>query len=428
MRLLSSEERFLVESKHKQIALHMTVPPLGTSERLDGVRYEIRGPLARRAHELELGGEKVVYLNIGNPGRFGFRTPENMRQAIIENLAAAEPYCHQKGISQAREAVAMQQKDRGVTDVTTNEVFMGNGVSELIDVTLRALLNSGDEILIPSPDYPLWTAAVTLNGGRPVHYPCHRENGFVPDVTEIEKLITNRTRVIVVINPNNPTGAVYPKETLNQIVDLANRNHLLVMSDEIYDQVLFEDAVHEPMAPMMNGGRCATFGGLSKVYRACGFRVGWVSFTGCQDVETEYLQSVELLASLRLCSNVPGQWAVQPALAGEQTINQLTSPGGRLYESRKAVIESVRQSEFLEVVNPGGAMYAFLKVRHPKLVEFDDYDFAMELLEKKHVLVTPGSGFNYPLKDSFRITILPEPKVIAEVFERIEELLRSYIA
>lgn len=404
-----------------------THPPLGTSERLSGVRYEIRGPLARRAHELELFGYEIVYLNIGNPGRFGFRTPEPMRLAIIENLGEAEAYCHQKGVFPAREAVVMQQQNRGVTDVTADEVFLGNGVSELIDLTLRALLNSGDEVLIPSPDYPLWTAAVILNGGKAIHYPCTRENSYIPQIEDIAKLVTDRTRAIVVINPNNPTGAVYPKETIQQIVRLANEHDLLMMSDEIYDGVVFDDAIHTPTAPLMDGGRCATFGGLSKVYRACGYRVGWVSFTGARETEKEYLQALELLASLRLCSNVPGQWAVQTALGGYQSIVDLTSEGGRLHESRQAVIDGVNNSKFLTFVQPAGALYAFIQVAHPGLVDFDDYSFAMDLLEKKHVLVAPGSSFNYPHKDSFRITLLPEAKVIADVFARIEDLLNEYV-
>lgn len=406
----------------------MTHPPLGTSERLAGVKYEIRGPIARRAQELELIGYEIVYLNIGNPGRFGFRTPESMRLAMIENLSDSEAYCHQKGIFPAREAVVMQQQDRGVCDVSAEEVFLGNGVSELIDLTLRALLNAGDEVLIPSPDYPLWTAAVILNGGTPVHYPCTRENGYVPQVEDLAKLITPKTRAISVINPNNPTGAVYPRETLQQIIDLANQHDLLVMSDEIYDNVLYDGAQHVPMATLMKGGRCATFGGLSKVYRACGYRIGWVSFTGMRDTDTEYLKAVELLASLRLCSNVPGQWAVQTALGGYQSIVDLTSPGGRLFESREAVLDSVKKSEFLELVAPMGALYAFIQVKHPKLTDFDDYAFTMDLLETKHVLVAPGRSFNYPLNDSFRITILPEAKQMYDVFQRIDGLLHGYIA
>ena len=401
-------------------------PPLGISERLSGVRYEIRGPLARRAHELERTGCEIIYLNIGNPGRFGFRTPESMRQALIANLPDAEPYCHQKGIFPAREAVVMQQQNRGVTDVTAEEVFLGNGVSELIDLSLRALLNSGDEVLVPSPDYPLWTAAVILNGGKAVHYPCTRENGFVPQVEDLAKLVTKKTRSIVLINPNNPTGACYPRETIESIIKLANDHNLLVMSDEIYDDVLFDGSQHTPVAPLMNGGRCATYGGLSKVYRACGYRCGWVSFSGMQEQERDYLEAVELLASLRLCSNVLPQWAVQTALGGHQSIRDLTSEGGRLYESRRAVLDGVEKSEFLSVVAPAGAMYAFVQVKHPKLTDFDDYQFAMDLLEQKHVLVAPGSSFNYPHNDSFRITILPEAKQIADVFARIDDLLNSY--
>lgn len=405
----------------------MNHPPLGISERLSGVCYEIRGPLARRAHELELVGYEIVYLNIGNPGRFGFRTPETMRLAMIENLPSSEAYGHQKGIFPAREAVVMQQQNRGITDVTADEVFLGNGVSELIDLTLRALLNADDEVLVPSPDYPLWTAAVILNGGRAVHYPCRRENGYVPDVDELRALITPKTRAIVLINPNNPTGAVYPKDVLQNVARLANAHELLVMSDEIYDNVLFGDAVHIPTATVMEGGRCATYGGLSKVYRACGYRVGWVSFTGARETESEYLNAIELLASLRLCSNVPGQWAVQTALGGVQSITDLTAPGGRLFESRRAVMDCVSQSEFLALVEPLGAMYAFIQVQDHKLGDFDDYQFAMDLLEKKHVLIAPGSSFNYPHRDSFRITILPEPEVIRDVFARIEQLLRSYV-
>ena len=321
----------------------------------------------------------------------------------------------------------MQQQNRGVTDVTAEEVFLGNGVSELIDLTLRALLNADDEVLLPSPDYPLWTAAVILNGGNAVHYPCHRENGFVPKIEDIEPLVTDKTRAIVLINPNNPTGACYGKETIEQIVELANDRNLLIMSDEIYDDVLYDGTEHVATAPLMQGGRCATFGGLSKVYRACGYRCGWVSFTGMHNSERDYLQAVELLASLRLCANVPPQWAVQTALGGRQSIRELTGEGGRLCESRAAVIQGVENSEFLQLVPPSGSMYAFVQISHPKLEKLDDYRFAMDLLEKKHVLVAPGSSFNYPENDSFRITILPEAKEIADVFGRIDDLLRSYI-
>jgi alanine-synthesizing transaminase len=288
--------------------------PVRPSEGLANVRYEIRGKLAHRALALERLGYDVVSLNIGNPYAFGFRTPETMRLAMIENLRNSEGYVHQKGIFPAREAVVMQQQERGVHGVTAEEVFIGNGVSELIDLTLRALLNPGDEVLVPSPDYPLWTAAVNLNTGRAVHYPCHPKNSFVPDPGDIEALITKRTRAIVIVNPNNPTGAVYPRRTLTAIAQLAEKHRLVVLSDEIYDHILYDDAEFVPMATLVNGTLCCTMSGLSKVYRACGYRVGWASFSGDIESAGEYLSALELLSSLRLCSNVPGQWAVQTAL------------------------------------------------------------------------------------------------------------------
>ncbi len=396
------------------------------SQSLKAVRYEIRGSLAQRAQELERLGCEVISLNIGNPGLFGFRTPETMRLAMIENLHSSEPYCHQKGVFSAREAVVMQQQDRGIQGVTAEEVFIGNGVSELIDLSLRALLNSGDEVLIPSPDYPLWTAGVTLNQGRAVHYDCLPENGFLPDPAALEKLISRRTRAIVVINPNNPTGAVYPRELLESIVRLAEKRELVVFSDEIYDQMVFDDAKFVPMAKLVNKTLCASFSGLSKVYRACGYRVGWVTFSGDLDHAVDYLHGLELLASLRLCSNVPGQWAVQTALGGFQSIRELVSPGGRLYESRQAVIDAVAASPYLDLIAPAGAMYAFVGVNQSRLPAFDDHQFARDLLESKHVLVAPGTSFNVLYNNFFRITIRPDAMLLKDVFRRIDSVLAGY--
>jgi len=389
-------------------------------------QFAIRGRLAHRALELERMGYEIIPLNIGNPGLFGYRTPETMRLAMIENLGAAEPYCHQKGIFPARAAVVMQQQSRGIMDVTAEEVFIGNGVSELIDLTLRARLDQDDEVLLPSPDYPLWTAATVLNDGRAVHYPCRPEAGWIPDPDDIESLVTDRTRAIVVINPNNPTGAVYPAEVLKRIAEIAERRHLVVFSDEIYDQMTYEGAELVPMASLVNDTLCATFSGLSKVYRACGYRVGWVVFSGNRENAETYLEALELLAALRLCSNVPGQWAVQTALGGFQSIAELVSPGGKLYESRRAVIESCRASRFLELTPPAGAMYAFPRVQTDLLPDFDDYQFALDLLEHKHVLIAPGVSFNVPYRDHFRVTTLPDPAVVAEAFARVDELLHSY--
>jgi alanine-synthesizing transaminase len=397
-----------------------------SSTALQNVRYEIRGQLANHALELEKRGYEVVSLNIGNPGLFGFRTPETMRLAMIENLGQSEPYCHQKGIFPAREAVVMQQQDRSVDGVTSDEVFIGNGVSELIDLSLRALLNPGDEVLVPSPDYPLWSAAVTLNGGKAVHYACDSANGFQPDVDHLESQINSRTRAIVVINPNNPSGAVYDRETLRAIGALASTHGLVLMSDEIYDRMVYDDAEFIPMATLVKDTVCLTFSGLSKVYRACGYRVGWCVFSGDIDRAGDFMHAMELLAALRLCSNVPGQWAVQTALGGFQSIDQLVQPGGRLYQSRQAVIDRVSASRFLHMQRPMGAMYAFLRLDERFDGRLDDQAFALDLLENQHVLVAPGSSFNTPYTDHFRITTLPDTDTLNLVFDRIETCLAQY--
>jgi alanine-synthesizing transaminase len=400
--------------------------PVRPSESLKAVRYEIRGRLARRAHELERLGYEIISLNIGNPGLFGFRTPETMRLAMIENLSDSEGYCHQKGIFPAREAVVMQQQGRGISGVSAEEVFIGNGVSELIDMVLRALLNDGDEVLVPSPDYPLWTAAVNLNRGRAVHYPCKPENDFVPDPAQVEALITRRTRAIVVINPNNPTGAAYPREVLAGLARVAERHKLVVFSDEIYDQMVYDGAESIPMATLVHDTLCATLSGLSKIYRACGYRVGWAVFSGRLRGASDYFSALELLSSLRLCSNVPAQWAVQTALGGYQSIREIVNPGGRLYESRRAILETVACSRYLQLAPPQGAMYAFVGIKPDALPEFDDQQFALDLLEQKHVLVAPGVSFNVPYRNRFRVTTLPDPATLRLVFGRIEELLNAY--
>jgi len=396
------------------------------SEGLRHVKYEIRGRLARRAQELERQGYEIVPLNIGNPGAFGFRTPETMRLAMIENMPVAEGYCHQKGIFPAREAVVMQQQMRGVTGVSAEEVFIGNGVSELIDLSLRALLNPGDEVLIPSPDYPLWSAAVTLNGGKAVYYPCKPENDFVPDPQEIEALVTRKTRAIVVINPNNPTGAVYPRAVCEAIARLAERKGLIVFSDEIYDQMTYDGVESVPMATLVKDTLCCSMSGLSKIYRACGYRVGWAVFSGNLRGAGDYLSGLELLSSLRLCSNVPAQWAVQTALGGYQSVKELLAPGGRLFESRRAILEACASSRFLQLAPPKGSMYAFVRVKTQELPDFDDQTFALDLLEQKHVLLAPGTSFNVPYRDHFRTTLLPEASLLKKVFVRIEELLAAY--
>jgi alanine-synthesizing transaminase len=399
------------------------ITPVRASARIAEVRYEIRGDLARRAAELEADGRDIVKLNIGNPGLFGFSVSEHVREAIQANLARSEAYCHQKGILSARLAIVEQLHAHGVGAAHPDRVFIGNGVSELIDLALRALLDPGDEVLLPSPDYPLWSAAATLNGGKPVYYPCPAERQHLPDAGEIEALITPRTRAIALINPNNPTGAVYPRELLEAIVSVAERHRLVLLSDEIYDEILYDGAAFVPLARLAGNVPCLTFDGLSKVQRACGYRVGWLSLTGAPAALSEIEHGLDLLASLRLCANVPGQWAIAPSIQGADTISPLTAPGGRLHETRRAVIEACAQSKYLDVVAPRGALYAFPSIRRAALPAFDDDAFALDLLERENVLVVPGSGFNDSTRAHFRITLLPLAEQLRDVFGRIERVL-----
>ncbi len=403
----------------------MSHRPIVPSCRLADVRYDIRGPLSRRARELECEGREIVRLNIGNPGLFGFRTPTHIREAVASHLAQSEAYCNQQGLPQAREAIARQQSERGANSVDSDRVFIGNGVSELIDLSLRAILERGDEVLIPAPDYPLWSAATHLNDGKAVYYPCPPESGHLPDIDEMESLVTPKTRAIVVINPNNPTGAVYPRESLAEIVALAERHGLVLLSDEIYDSICYDEAMFVPLASLCGDLPCITYNGLSKVHRACGYRVGWMSVAGNQARIEELLRAFDLLAAMRLCSNVPTQWSVPPALQGPDTISELTTMGGRLHASRQALLDAVARSEFLFVHAPQGALYAFPSVNMDLIPNFDDEVFALELLEQESVLIVPGSSFNVPYRNHFRVTLLPEANVIADVFHRIERQLQK---
>lgn len=390
---------------------------------LADVRYAIRGPLAHRARELDAAGQTVVKLNTGNPGRFGFRAPAHLTAAMAAHLADSDPYVHEQGLEPARAAILAQQRGRGAEVVGVEHVFVGNGASELIDMALRALLNPGDEVLLPSPDYPLWSAATALNGGVPRYYTCAAANQHVPDIAELEALCGPRTRAIVIINPNNPTGACYPRALLERVVELADKHGLLVFADEIYDGIRYDGAPFTPLSSLTGNLPCVTYGGLSKVYRACGFRMGWATLSGSGSRVAEYRDALQLLASLRLCANVTAQWAIVPALTGPDTIAPMLAPGGRLYESRRAVIDSVAKSAFLECVTPQGALYAFPAVRADVLPNFDDNAFAMRLLEDEHALVVPGSGFNVPNSRHFRVTLLPEAPEISDVFGRIERVL-----
>ncbi|PBJ83995.1 aminotransferase [Lysobacteraceae bacterium NML93-0399] len=401
--------------------------PLKIRERLSEVRYEIRGELARRARELEAQGRTLIKLNIGNPGAFGFRAPEHLQRAIAERIHDTDPYTHQQGLPVARETIAAYHVARGAQGVTAERVFVGNGVSELIDISLRALLNPGDEVLVPSPDYPLWSAATILNDGRPVFYQCKAENGFLPDPDALEALVSARTRAIVLINPNNPTGAVYPRALLERIVAIAARHDLLLLCDEIYDGITYDGAAFEPIAPIAGDVPCISFGGLSKVHRACGWRVGWAVLSGDEPRSRDFRNAMDLLGALRLCANVPGQFAIEAALTGADTITPLCAPGGRLHEARRAVIEACEASPYLSLVAPAGALYAFPGIAEAFARGFDDHAFALELMDAEGVLVVPGNSFNVPYRNHFRVTLLPEPEQLREVFARIHRVLERQI-
>jgi alanine-synthesizing transaminase len=397
--------------------------PIPHNERLADVRYDIRGPLHARALDLEQQGTHIVRLNIGNPGRFGFEAPAHIRDAISSHLRESEAYCHQQGLVEAREAIIESFARKGTPGVDLAQVFIGNGVSELIDLSLRGLLNPGDQVLVPAPDYPLWTAAVILNDGQPVHYPCPPSRQGLPDPVEIERLITPRTRAIVVINPNNPNGAVYPKPLLEAIARLAERHRLVVFTDEIYEGLLFDGAEFHPLAPMVKDTLCVSMSGLSKMHRACGYRVGWMVVSGRVKAARDYLRSLDLLAALRLCSNVQGQWAIPAALRGPDTHTALCQPGGRLYETRAALLRAIKRSQFLNVVAPMGAMYGFVGIDTTAIPDFDDQQFALELLDQRQVLIVPGSSFNVPYRDHFRITLLPE----ASLMERVIDIIDAFV-
>jgi alanine-synthesizing transaminase len=391
--------------------------PIRPSKRLDQVTYDIRGPLSRRARELEAEGREIVRLNIGNPGAFGFRAPDVLREAVERGIASSEAYCHQQGLPQARAVIADRQTVRGAHAASIDSVFIGNGVSELIDLSLRALLDPGDEVLLPAPDYPLWSAAVRLNDGVPVYYECRAEDGFLPDPERVAAAIGPRTRALVLINPNNPTGAVYPKTLLEALARIAERHGLLLLTDEIYDGIVYDGASFTPLASLAGHSPCLTFGGLSKVHRACGYRVGWMSVSGKPALTAILRERLELLSALRLCSNVAGQWAIEPALTGECSIAALTAPGGRLYETRRALVEHCAGSSNFSLVAPQGALYAFPRALAPG---FDDHVFALALLEQESVLVVPGRGFNIDRSDHLRLTLLPDADTMRDVLVRME--------
>jgi len=399
---------------------------LRQSRKLENVCYDIRGPVLEEAKRLEEEGRRIIKLNIGNPAPFGFEAPEEVLVDVIRNLPNAQGYSDSQGLLSARTAIVQHYQARGMDVENVDDVWLGNGVSELITISLQAMLDNGDEVLVPSPDYPLWTAATSLAGGRPVHYRCDESNGWQPDLEDMRAKITPQTKAIIVINPNNPTGAVYPEGVLRQIADLAREHSLVVMSDEIYDKILYDDAVHVPFAKIAPDIFTLTFNGLSKAYRVAGFRSGWMMVTGPKLHATSYLEGITILANMRLCANVPAQHAVQIALGGRQSINDLVLPGGRLLEQRDAAIAALGKIPGITCVVPKGALYVFPRLDPEVYPIKDDQQFVLDLLREKHVLVVQGSGFNWPHPDHLRIVTLPRADDLTEAIGRIGSFLDTY--
>jgi alanine-synthesizing transaminase len=401
--------------------------PLDQSGKLKNVLYEIRGQALVEADRLENEGHKILKLNTGNPAVFGFEAPFQIVRDMIEAIPHSHGYSDSRGIVSARRAVVYRyEQDPTFPPFGPDDVYLGNGVSELITMTMQALLDEGDEVLIPAPDYPLWTAMTSLGGGTPLHYRCDELNGWQPDLEDIRAQITPRTKAIVVINPNNPTGAVYPREVLEGIAEIAREHSLLLLADEIYDRILFDDAVHIPLASVAPDLLCLTFNGLSKTYRVAGYRSGWMVITGPRDHAHGFLEGIQLLASTRLCPNVPAQHAVQAALSGVQSIDALIGPSGRLHEQRDAAWRSLEAIPGVDCVKPEGALYAFPRL-DPEVYDIhDDSKLVYDFLLAEHVLLVPGTGFNWPTPDHLRIVTLPEARVLTEAIERLGNFLSSY--
>ncbi|GAA0500989.1 pyridoxal phosphate-dependent aminotransferase [Microbacterium aurantiacum] len=401
--------------------------PLDQSSKLKNVLYEIRGQALIAADQLEADGHTILKLNTGNPAVFGFEAPFQIVRDMIEAVPQAHGYSDSRGIMPARRAVVSRyEQEPGFPHVDPDDVYLGNGVSELITMTMQALLDEGDEVLIPAPDYPLWTAMTSLAGGDPIHYRCDNLNGWQPDLDDIRSKVTPRTKAIVVINPNNPTGAVYTREVLEGIAEIARENSLLLLSDEIYDRIVFDDARHIPMATIAPDLLCLTFNGLSKTYRVAGYRSGWLVITGPKAHAAGFLEGIQLLASTRLCPNVPAQFAVQAALSGIQSIDALIAPAGRLHEQRDAAWNALESIPGVACAKPQGALYAFPRF-DPEVYEIpDDAKFVYDFLIAEHVLLVQGTGFNWPTPDHVRIVTLPEARVLTEAIERLGNFLASY--
>ena len=398
----------------------------GKADKLEHVLYDVRGPVVDEAARMEEQGLKILKLNICNPAPFGFTAPEEVIQDMRHNIVDCQGYSDSRGVFAARKAVMQYAQIKNIPNVTMKDIYTGNGASELIQLSLNALLNSGDEVLIPSPDYPLWTACTNLAGGTAVHYICDESSDWYPDIADIESKITCKTKAIVIINPNNPTGALYPKELLEQIVDVARRHELIVFSDEMYDRLVMDGEEHISIASLAPDLFCVTFSGLSKSHMVCGFRVGWMILSGNKDIARDYMAGINMLSNMRLCSNVPGQSIIQTALGGYQSVNEYIVPGGRVYEQRDYICKAINDIPGLSVVKPKAAFYIFPKIDVKKFNIYDDNKFALDFLREKRVLIVPGSGFNWKQPDHFRLVYLPRIEDLEQASAKLADFLSTY--
>ena len=396
------------------------------ANKLANVLYDVRGPVVDEAARMEEMGLQILKLNIGNPAPFGFNAPDEVIQDMRHNLVDCQGYSDSRGIFAARKAIMQYAQLKNIPNVTMKDIYTGNGASELIQLSLNALLNNGDEVLIPSPDYPLWTACTNLSGGTAVHYICDEESEWYPDLKDIESKITPKTKAIVVINPNNPTGALYPREVLEGIVEIARRHELIIFSDEMYDRLVMDGLEHISIASLAPDLFCVTFSGLSKSHMACGFRVGWMILSGNKEIAKDYMAGINMLSNMRLCSNVPGQSIVQTALGGYQSVNKYIVPGGRVYEQREFIYKAINDIPGLSAVKPKAAFYIFPKIDAKKFNILNDEQFALDFLREKRVLFVPGSGFNWKQPDHFRLVYLPRIEVLSEAMEKMEDFLKTY--
>ena len=400
--------------------------PVSKSAKLANVGYDIRGPVLDRAREMEEEGQKILKLNIGNLAVFGLDPPDEIVQDMIRNLATSAGYTDSKGLFAPRKSIVHYTQQKRIAGVSVDDVYLGNGASELITMSLNALLDDGDEVLVPAPDYPLWTASVSLSGGNPVHYLCDEQSDWFPDLDDIRRKVTPRTKAIVVINPNNPTGALYPPELLQEIVEIARQHQLIVMADEIYDKTLYDGNTHTSIASLADDVLFVTFNGLSKNYRSCGYRAGWMILSGEKRHARDYIEGLDMLSSMRLCSNTPGQLAIQTALGGYQSIDDLVAPTGRLCRQRNVAHEMLTQIPGVTCVKPKAALYMFPRLDPQMYPITNDQDFAYELLAEEKLLIVQGTGFNWPTPDHFRVVFLPNVEDLTEAITRIERFLGGY--